>query len=251
MNILFEVLDELNYQAKSPFSFKIKDDLSLEAYPFVSLNYPSQVFLVVVLNYSQLNLVRNSDFMPNLATKFCTQDFHKGEMDKNISLIIKSIGTEEELINTSEKIKIEDDPYYFKKYVFACDEQTENKAVEYFVHKKSIAKDSFSYITEIQNYLLKTDMFDKYKTSPKNEEVFSYMVELATKLAMIPLKVTCASQIKTVENYFEEYIHDKDLSLNVSAVQDFVFSDIKINEDEVDKILDTWQKCIDNKGNND
>lgn len=245
MNILFEILNELNFQSKEPFTFKVNDD-EFVAYPFVSLNYPSQVFLVVELNYSRLNLVRNSNFMPNLTTEFCSRDFHKGEMDKNISLVIKSMGTDEELSDTSEKIKIEDDPYYFKKYVFACNEQTEKKAVEYFEHKKSAATGRFSFITEVQEYLLKTDMFDKYKINPKNEEVFSYMVELATKLSLIPLKVTCANQIETVESYFNEYIKDKELPVNVKAVEDFLFSDVKVNEDEIGKILDVWQKCLDN-----
>ena len=244
MNIIFQVLSELRYQAKTPFKFKVGDDIEFEAYPFVSINYPSQVLLVVELKYTLLNLVRNGDFMPNLAKGFCSQDFHKGEMDKNISLILKSIGTKEELSDSSEKIKIEDDPYYFKKYVFAYDEQTEKKAVDYFEHKKSTREGSFSFVEEIQDYLLKTDMFEKYKANPKNEEVYSYMVELATKLAMIPLKVSCANQIKTVESYFKEYVEESE----INAIQNFIFSNVNVAEDEVDKILDIWQNCLNNKG---
>ena len=251
MNIVFKILAELEYIAETPFTFEINDDMQFDAYPFVSLNYPSQVFLVVELKYSQLNLIRNGEFMPNLANEFCRQDFHKGEMDKNISLIIKSIGSEEELSDDSEKIKIEDDPYYFKKYVFACTEQREKKAIEYFMHMKSNSKEKFSYVSEVQDYLLKADMFEKYKGCTKNEEVYAYMVELATKLPIIPLKVISANEIKKVSDYFEAYMKNNEFSLNVNAIEKFIFSDVKVNEDNLGKILDVWQACLNDKGIDD
>ena len=79
MNILFEVLNELKYKAEIQFTFKLDDENEFKVSPFVSTCYPSQVFLVVNLDYGKLSLIRNSEFLPELATAFCKQTFHSAD----------------------------------------------------------------------------------------------------------------------------------------------------------------------------
>ncbi len=248
MNILFEVLNELKYKAEIQFTFKPDNENEFEVSPFVSTCYPSQVFLVVNLDYGKLSLIRNGEFLSELTTAFCRQAFHTGQMDKNTALIIKSIGSDEELKDTSEKIKIEDDPYYFKKYVFSCTEQMENKAIAYFKDRKDNDKDNFSYITEIQQYLLKLDMFEKYKANPGNEEVYSYIAELTTKIPVLPLQVKSAKQIKTVKNYFDEYLNDTGKLLNVEAIENLLSHEEVLNNPETENLLSVWNSCLEVKG---
>lgn len=250
MNILFEVLNELKYKSETQFTFKLDDENEFEVFPFVSTIYPSQVFLVVNLDYGKLSLVRNGDFLSELTTAFCRQTFHAGQMDKNTALIIKSLGVDDELKDTSEKIKIEDDPYYFKKYVFSYTEQMENKAKAYFKNRKDNNKDNFSYICEIQNYLLKLDMFEKYKENPNNEEVYYYMTELATKIPVLPLKVKSAKQIQTVKYYFDINLSNAGKSLNVEAIENLLSHDEILNNVETEKLLSVWDSCLGIKGNN-
>lgn len=248
MNILFEVLNELKYKAEIQFTFKLDDENEFKVSPFVSTCYPSQVFLVVNLDYGKLSLIRNSEFLPELATAFCKQTFHTGQMDKNTALIIKSFGSDEELKDTSEKIKIEDDPYYFKKYVFSCTEQMENKAIAYFKDRKNNDKDDFSYVTELQKYLLKLDMFEKYKSNTKNEEVYSYMAELTTKIPVLPLQVESAKHIKTVKNYFDEYLSGIGKSLNVKAIENLLSHEEVLSNLETENLLSVWNSCLEIEG---
>ena len=83
----------------------------------------SQIFIVLQILESQLVAQDNyKDLVIEIANYFRENDIYVPDMDKNTSLIycvkrdIKSNKLDE------LKVKIEDDPFYFKKYVFAYSE---------------------------------------------------------------------------------------------------------------------------------
>ena len=97
-----------------------------------------------------------------------TADFHESDMDKNTTLLVSSVRADNETLNSQAKIKIEDDPYYFKKYVFSYTNANEQKAIQYLEYKKAEKGLNFSYIEEISEYLLKAEYFKEYKEKEDN-----------------------------------------------------------------------------------
>ena len=116
MNIVYDLLTELGYEAQNSFCAVWGDNNEIEVTPFVSKEYSSQVYLVVSCKNGQLDSIVNTDYVKAIAQQFRLQSFHSGDMDKNTSLLILSMHMTDESINVSAKVKIEDDPYYFKKY---------------------------------------------------------------------------------------------------------------------------------------
>ena len=78
MRILYEILNELDYSSKDSFSFIYSMKESEKKYnvmPFVSVKYPSQVYLVVNICNSELAHVLKGDFLITLAKSFENKHF--------------------------------------------------------------------------------------------------------------------------------------------------------------------------------
>lgn len=149
MNILFELLSELKYQTKKSFTFDISSDedkTPIVVTPFVSVEYPCQTYLVIETENQALCKV-NNDYLKALALAFRKADFHESDMDKNTTLVITSARPDTEPLNSDAKVKIEDDPYYFKKYVFSYTSASERLATSFLEHRKTECANEFSYVT--------------------------------------------------------------------------------------------------------
>ena len=184
MNTLFELLNELKYQTKESFTFDVTLDdnkTSIVVTPFVSVEYPCQTYLVIETENQTLSKV-NNDYLKALALAFRKADFHESDMDKNTTLVITSARPDTEPLNSDAKVKIEDDPYYFKKYVFSYTSASERLATSFLEHKKTECANEFSYVNEVLNYLMNAEEFGKYKDAKDELSTYSYFVELATKI---------------------------------------------------------------------
>ena len=114
----------------------------------------SQIFIVLQILESQLVAQDNyKDLVIEIANYFRENDIYVPDMDKNTSLIycvkrdIKSNKLDE------LKVKIEDDPFYFKKYVFAY---SLIPKILVSLKRMVIMK---KYINWFRNYLLKSLLF--------------------------------------------------------------------------------------------
>ena len=178
MNILFELLNELNYQTKEIFTFDIiegETSNSVVVTPFVSIDYTCQTYLVIETENKSLNIV-NNDYLKQLAIAFRKAEFHESDMDKNTTLIISSERTDTEPLNSSPKVKIEDDPYYFKKYVFSYTSAGEQLATTFLEHRKTVVGNEISYVNEILNYLMDAEQFGIYKNKKDDLSTYSYFM---------------------------------------------------------------------------
>ena len=242
MKILYEVLNELEYSSKETFSFSCSlnnNEKQYEALSFVSLPYPSQVYLVVQLTNSDLNYILGSSFLISLAKEYRKQPFHRAEMDKNTTLLFECICSDSEFINLRAKVQIEDDPYYFKKYVFSYSVLEDRRANEYLQNKKNVSENAFSFVNEVQLFLLNADTFASYKDNHANQPTYSYFTELATKVPIFPLKVVPVNEIKTVDDFLNEELQ-KTPEINVAALDQLLNLQLDFKEETVNTILGSW-----------
>ena len=237
MNILFELLNELKYQTKESFTSDITLDdnkISIVVTPFVSVEYPCQTYLVIDAENQTLSKV-NNDYLKALALAFRKADFHESDMDKNTTLVITSARPDTEPLNSDAKVKIEDDPYYFKKYVFSYTSASERLAISFLEHKKTECTNEFSYVNEVLNYLMNAEEFGKYKDAKDELSTYSYFVELATKIPALPLNIRNSEEIKSVSEFLSEQLNGKDVDTEHLDV--LAFSGIDFHEASVESIL--------------
>lgn len=237
MNILYELLNELKYQTKESFTFDVTLDdnkTSIIVTPFVSVEYPCQTYLVIEAENQALSKV-NNDYLKALALAFRKADFHESDMDKNTTLVITSARPDTESLNSDAKVKIEDDPYYFKKYVFSYTSASERLATSFLEHKKTECANEFSYVNEVLNYLMNAEEFGKYKDAKDELSTYSYFVELATKIPAFPLNIRNSEEIKSVSEFLSEQLDEKDV--NTEHLDFLAFSDLDFNETSVESIL--------------
>ena len=237
MNILYELLNELKYQTKESFTFDVTLDdnkTSIIVTPFVSVEYPCQTYLVIEAENQALSKV-NNDYLKALALAFRKADFHESDMDKNTTLVITSARPDTESLNSDAKVKIEDDPYYFKKYVFSYTSASERLATSFLEHKKTECANEFSCVNEVLNYLMNAEEFGKYKDAKDELSTYSYFVELATKIPAFPLNIRNSEEIKSVSEFLSEQLDGKDV--NTEHLDFLAFSDLDFNETSVESIL--------------
>ena len=237
MNILYELLNELKYQTKESFTFDVTLDdnkTSIIVTPFVSVEYPCQTYLVIEAENQALSKV-NNDYLKALALAFRKAAFHESDMDKNTTLVITSARPDTESLNSDAKVKIEDDPYYFKKYVFSYTSASERLATSFLEHKKTECANEFSYVNEVLNYLMNAEEFGKYKDAKDELSTYSYFVELATKIPAFPLNIRNSEEIKSVSEFLSEQLDGKDV--NTEHLDFLAFSDLDFNETSVESIL--------------
>ncbi len=244
MNILFELLNELKYQTKESFTFDVTLDdnkIPIVVTPFVSVEYPCQTYLVIEAENQALSKI-NNDYLKALALAFRKADFHESDMDKNTTLVITSARPDTEPLNSDAKVKIEDDPYYFKKYVFSYTSASERLATSFLEHKKIECANEFSYVNKVLNYLMNAEEFGKYKDAKDELSTYSYFVELAAKIPAFPLNIRNSEEIKSVGEFLSEQLDGKDV--NTETLDFLAFSGLDFNEASVESILAKYDEII-------
>ena len=131
MDIIIQVLKELLFTYKEVFWVECDIDnrknIVVNVKVMISEENASQVFLLIECDNSQLADYVDGEIIKEIAVKFRRNEYHRAEMDRNTTLILVCKNVKD-TIELSSKIKIEDDPYYFKKYVFSYIKFTSSKA---------------------------------------------------------------------------------------------------------------------------
>lgn len=162
MNIILNVFKELNFVSVDEFivEHKINDKSVMQVVVnvMVSNENDSQVFLVINCDNKLLHYVVEGALVKEIALQFRRKEYHRAEMDRNTSLYIISRHEVDEDVDASSKVKIEDDPFYFKKYVFSYDEVGLENATAWITEnssKNTIVALIQEYITDTSRLLIK------------------------------------------------------------------------------------------------
>lgn len=242
MKIIQDVLKACGYGGQDAFSFSYKNDqeaFSRAVYPFVSEQYPDDVYLLVPVSPEVLSHALGDAFLPALASGFRKQKFHKSSMDRNTTLVLICRCAAGESIDHRARVQLEDDPYYFKKYVFVCSEQAAQAAERYLAEHREMGE---SLTGAIRGCLLDTARFAGYKAGDPEQSAYAYFVELATKVTVLPIQPESKSSIRTVQSIWDEKLRDKP-AIDLEALER-VLDCVPENDKEKfdpDKVLDLWQ----------
>lgn len=234
MKILYNVLEACGYAQKGRFSFAYPwngSEVSREVSAFVSGRHPDDVYLLGEIAPAELEQALGESFMPILARAFRKQPFHRSSMDRNTTLVLGCRYEKEGQLPHTAKVQLEDDPYYFKKYVFAYTKEQELSAMGWLMGRQ----DSGSALSAITKCLLDTTQFSGYKRDPADQKAYAYFVELATKVTVLPIRPNNDNPIKPVQEYWEEELRSTP-QIDLEALEQI----LELDPEKPDEMLDSW-----------
>ena len=237
INIIKSILYDCGYEDVDQTELEF-EKLKYKMDIFKSKYIESQIFIVLQILESQLvSLSSIKDFIIEIANFFRESDIYLPDMDKNTSLVycVKNDINSEKL--DVLKIKIEDDPFYFKKYVFSYSEAEADEL-------KKLCKQRGQTPNElIQTYILDANNFSKFKKNASNEKVYRLVSELLIKIPVIPIKFKTQGQIKSVPDYMQEIqkCNDDEVGKLDCIIQILCDTESNLEQAEfIDKILEVW-----------
>lgn len=267
MKMLQNLLTECGYSEQQIFSFTYQgESLKWEhsVTPFVSVKGACEGYLLVSIGGRELPNLLKSDFLSRITQELGFQEFYSTDMDRNITLLLLCKRAKDEQIDHDAKVRIEDDPYYFKKYVFVYTEQEEAAAWNCLDGKEG------DLSKQIRAFLLNTERFTGYKdymaevkkaaaevpkkpekgrrkstpepepdaqVDPKTEAhmAYGFFVELATKVTVLPIRPDGTMEIRSVTELWQEELEKTPVD-NLPAVEEI----LELNSDALDDILAKW-----------
>lgn len=247
MDIILEVLREMNFNLSEILKVdcnydESKENMFLQVDLMISEEYVSQAYLIVDCDNSQLINFVDGRIIKEIALAFRKSKFHKAEMDRNTTLLIISKREAEE--DTSSKVKIEDDPYYFKKYVFVYDELGYKNAKEWL----QVNGGRGSKVQLIQDYVSDIDYFTAYKNDCHNENIYRFFIELVTKIHSFPIKTAETKNIKSVRDFLnnnlEDLRHDEKKPIEIDLGKMECFIGTNVDYDNVEDICQKWNSIF-------
>ena len=235
INVIKEIMFDCEYENVVQTEV-IFEEMAYNLNIFKNRNVESQIFIVLQILESQLVAQKNNkDLVIEVANYFRECDVYVPDMDKNTSLIycVKKDIYSDELDKI--KVKIEDDPFYFKKYVFAY---SEAQADEF---KKLCRQHGQSASELIQTYILDTDNFNNFKKNGDNEKIYKLVSELLIKIPIIPINFESNGEIKSVSDYMLDIQKCSDDEIERLDYIIETLNDSQGNiEQLLDKVLEDW-----------
>lgn len=281
MKLIHDVLKECGYVEATAFSFVDLNETQENAKwknrlvtPFLSRTASLETYLMISVEGSELPHLLDGDFQSSIMLSFGKTKFYSPDMDRNTTLLLLCRREEGEKIDHNAKVQIEDDPYYFKKYVFTYTEQEAAAATRY------IEANPGSLQQIIHSCLMDTALFTEYKNhiaegqknttaskkktgkgrkkaaakpeqaSRDNQKTddhlaYGFFVELATKITVLPIRPSGDTKITPIAQCWENELQ-KIPKIDDAALTDLlkiVPEDKKEKENlKADDILARWQE---------
>ena len=262
MNMIRDLLTERGFSEQQAFEITYQAEKMKWAHrvtPFVSNFGSREGYLLVSVGGRELPHLLKGDFLTLIMEVLGKQEFYSTEMDRNITLLLLCKRADDEQIDHDAKVRIEDDPYYFKKYVFVYSEKEETAAQAYAENREGTLADM------VRGYLINTGRFAEYKKQAAEERkrenekpaksrkkakaeeepelgekdreylAYKFFVELATKVTVLPIHPEGNMPIRSVEDYWQEELRKTPVT-NLAAVE----SILEMDADDLDEVLAKW-----------
>lgn len=235
INVIKEIMNDCAYENVVQTEV-VYDKMMYSLNIFQHKKIESHIFIVLQILESQLVAQDNhKDLVIEIANYFRENDIYVPDMDKNTSLIycVKRDINSDKLDEL--KVKIEDDPFYFKKYVFAYSEAQSDE------FKKLRKQHNWTINELIQTYIFDTENFSKFKKNGDNEKIYKLVSELFIKIPIIPINFETNGEIKSVSEYMLDIKKCNDDELDrLDNIIETLNSPQENMEQLVNKVLEDW-----------
>ena len=171
----------------------------------------------VVIKEDVNTLLENQKDYFTRSKELCQED----ALDKNISMLVlwETAGTIEREQFKRKKMNLEEDPYYFKKYVLGYSKQ------ELLDLEGKIKDNNGDAVDFIERNIISKETFNLYKPEPFVKEWYSLLYRIAIKIPFLRIKI---SESQGLESLFAQ----NDSALKDAGIFDF--------NNEITKIIDKY-----------
>jgi len=204
-NIIRNVLCELNFVPGESFTVE-SDSFEYTLFPFYQKNTAGQVAQVYLLTSLLESDVIERDLRGDfsyISSIFRKIDAYEPEMEKNTSIVLCVMQDIQSERMKQIQIDIEDDPYFFKKYIF-CYLNDEPSIYEQI--KKEYGYEPSQNLSFIQEYILNQENFQRFKANSENETMYRFISDLIIKIPVIPIEFRTSESLYTVGDFFNDEI---------------------------------------------
>lgn len=242
IGIIKTILCESGFAVGESFSVESNQQI-YEVQSLKPLQNKSQVFLLLSILESKLLEIDFLNILPEIAMAYKDTKQYEPEMEKNTSLVVCVNRDVDSMKLSKEAIIIEDDPYYFKKYLFSY-HNNDSKKFEQF-KKEYQCEQNLEFI---QKYVINSKNFESFKDNPANAESYRMISDLLVKLPVISIGFNNTEKLLTVEDYFQtEEIYQQKNKLD--QILDIVNMGGQLSGGQLaDQIIKIWDSIVTEEG---
>ena len=232
--IIRRLLIEMDYKPGEGFRVDYEleseaEDKFLDVHPFISIKEEGSCILVCLISEGDFLEFYDKNLVVAIASSFRKCSTYTPEMDKNTSLILAVQKNKNASLSIEKQRRIEDDPYYFKKYVLLY---SKNELSEL----KGYVKDGQNILELIKHYIYNKENFNKYKEHPDNNQLYSIITNLSTKIPIIPMDFSNSNELFDVNKHFEEKFEAKHTKKQREGVEELIKLVSQFPEDDLQSI---------------
>lgn len=222
----------------------INDYLKSVIFTYRKDNIKTEFYIVVSIDQKEFIGLDENKMFADISKSLKESSSYIAEVDKNTSLVIcvaKDGRLKSEELMGSKELQIEENPYFFKKYVLSYDSRI---AEDIFGEMLKNYNDSTDITKYIENFITNPDKFRNFKLNPINNETYMLLSKIVMKVPIIPVKIPDSQSIRSLANMIQDSI----VANNLQKAQTLVvfLSEEQNKENDVDKnisqIINYWNK---------
>ncbi|MBZ9622142.1 hypothetical protein G9F71_004615 [Clostridium sp. FP2] len=221
----------IDYIKNSVFTYR-KNDTKIE------------FFIVVSIDQKDFLSIDENKIFSDINKSLKNTLSYTAEVDKNTSLVL-CVAKDSKLTSFDElekkELRIEENPYFFKKYVLTYDEKI---AQEVFGEVLKTYNESSSLTKYIESIVTNPERFRNFKINAINNEDYMLLSKIVMKVPVMPVKVPDNQSIKSLESMIQDNVISKNLqkSQGLVAILSSENSRENVEKDDISQIIDYWLK---------
>lgn len=206
-------------------------------------NNKIEFFLVVSIDQKSFIGFDENKLFSDISKSLKNSSSYMAEVDKNTSLVLcvaKDIKSTFDMLEKKE-LQIEENPYFFKKYVLTYDEKTAKKIFEEILHTYN---ENSSLTKYIESIVTDPERFRNFKINAVNNEVYMLLSKIIMKVPIMPVKIPDNQSIKPLKNMIQDNLVSDNL-LKIQGLVSFLSSEEfkeAPDKDYITQIIDYWSK---------
>lgn len=230
--LLKKLFSDLSYEYFD-YSFVDNEDGLLDKSFFAKDVFKKNYYLILFLSDDTKieEVIKNQSKYFFLLKEFFGED---SEIDKNTSLVICL--QSKNIINRSI-LNVEEDPYYFKKYVL---KYTEHELTEFINQYSEDIKEKG--IKQVLEEIIKdVQQFEDFKKNPDIKSVYNFISKIFIKIPVLKVPFDEEKVVNSLSDVIESSLREKNL-YNLKIKLDELKGEFEVNETFLESIVEIYKK---------
>lgn len=207
-------------------------------------NIKTEFYIVVSIDQKEFIGLDENKIFSDISKSLKESSSYIAEVDKNTSLVIcvaKDDKLKSEELLGSKELQIEENPYFFKKYVLSYDARIADDMFGEMLKDYNNSTDITKYL---EDFITNPEKFRNFKLNPINNETYMLLSKIIMKVPIIPVKIPDSQSIRSLANMIQESIVANNLQKAQALV--VLLSEEQNKENDVDnnisQIINYWNK---------